>query len=438
MQCACCCQYPSPRYPFFPNRPISEPLRTKIYFPDSQVDISGVCLLEGSERRFNQDGSLLLRLFPTRLAPHQQFDTSNQTPASNTLVNRSEVRRQPTSNSRQVSVIKSTATVAPTDEPNTEKRTGSKRNSNLESLEERTYPSVNASKRLKTPEPLEEPTSQAVRDETEGMCTKSPILPDSNYIESKPCASPASCNESTSASASKCTQSSPVPFGKNLSKSSEFPREGVTQRNAPETHTFQGVNASVEPPRLSTSREEVSATQFNHDIVNSPDSDRALSVIKQMKQTPMAQNVRIPVFSFAPATAQQVERVYQQASMQQVNKVSPQDSVSTIVYQVERTYQQDTVKATKKAFKVKRKKIREKKPRRNYNRINAWNGPSYTDLITNAISSAANRKMIVAEIYDWLIQHVPYFNERQDCESSQGWKVKLILAENTVPGFAFH
>lgn len=56
-------------------------------------------------------------------------------------------------------------------------------------------------------------------------------------------------------------------------------------------------------------------------------------------------------------------------------------------------------------------------------RGNAWKGPSYTDLITAAILSTQERKMRVSQIYNWIVQNVSYFKDREHCESFQGWKV---------------
>lgn len=55
-------------------------------------------------------------------------------------------------------------------------------------------------------------------------------------------------------------------------------------------------------------------------------------------------------------------------------------------------------------------------------RANAWKGPSYTDLITAAIMSTEDRKMTVSQIYDWLMQAIPYFKDREHYESYRGWK----------------
>ena len=55
---------------------------------------------------------------------------------------------------------------------------------------------------------------------------------------------------------------------------------------------------------------------------------------------------------------------------------------------------------------------------------NAWRGPSYTELATKAILSSPDKRMTLAELYDWMSEHVLYFNERKHYASSQGWKVR--------------
>ena len=54
---------------------------------------------------------------------------------------------------------------------------------------------------------------------------------------------------------------------------------------------------------------------------------------------------------------------------------------------------------------------------------NAWGGPTYTELITKAILSTPECRMTLASIYEWISDHVPYFAERRECKTSEGWKV---------------
>lgn len=56
-------------------------------------------------------------------------------------------------------------------------------------------------------------------------------------------------------------------------------------------------------------------------------------------------------------------------------------------------------------------------------RKNAWGNFSYADLISKAIESSPEKRLTLAQIYDWLVQNVPYFKDKGDCNSSAGWKV---------------
>ncbi|XP_069080990.1 forkhead box protein O6 [Pleurodeles waltl] len=55
-------------------------------------------------------------------------------------------------------------------------------------------------------------------------------------------------------------------------------------------------------------------------------------------------------------------------------------------------------------------------------RRNAWGNLSYADLITRAIESAPERRLTLAQIYDWMVRSVPYFKDKGDSNSSAGWK----------------
>ncbi len=57
-------------------------------------------------------------------------------------------------------------------------------------------------------------------------------------------------------------------------------------------------------------------------------------------------------------------------------------------------------------------------------RRNPWGSSSYADLITQAISSAPDKRLTLAQIYDWLVKNVPYFHGKGDNISSIGWKVR--------------
>ncbi|KAH9525046.1 hypothetical protein Btru_000189 [Bulinus truncatus] len=55
-------------------------------------------------------------------------------------------------------------------------------------------------------------------------------------------------------------------------------------------------------------------------------------------------------------------------------------------------------------------------------RRNAWGNLSYADLITKAIQSSPEKRLTLSQIYDWMVQNVPYFKDKGDNTSSAGWK----------------
>ena len=57
-------------------------------------------------------------------------------------------------------------------------------------------------------------------------------------------------------------------------------------------------------------------------------------------------------------------------------------------------------------------------------RKNAWGNLSYAELISKAITTSADQRLTLSEIYDWMIKYVPFFRNRVDRVSSAGWKVK--------------
>ena len=59
-------------------------------------------------------------------------------------------------------------------------------------------------------------------------------------------------------------------------------------------------------------------------------------------------------------------------------------------------------------------------------RRNAWGNLSYADLITKAIQTSAEQRLTLSQIYDWMVQNVPYFKDKGDSNSSAGWKVRII------------
>lgn len=63
-------------------------------------------------------------------------------------------------------------------------------------------------------------------------------------------------------------------------------------------------------------------------------------------------------------------------------------------------------------------------PKKNSSRRNAWGNLSYADLITQAITSAPDKRLTLSQIYEWMVQNVPYFKDKGDSNSSAGWKVR--------------
>lgn len=61
--------------------------------------------------------------------------------------------------------------------------------------------------------------------------------------------------------------------------------------------------------------------------------------------------------------------------------------------------------------------------KKNTSRRNAWGNMSYADLITQAIQGSPEKRLTLSQIYDWMVQNVPYFKDKGDSNSSAGWKV---------------
>lgn len=61
-------------------------------------------------------------------------------------------------------------------------------------------------------------------------------------------------------------------------------------------------------------------------------------------------------------------------------------------------------------------------PKKNSSRRNAWGNMSYAELITQAIQSSPEQRLTLSQIYDWMVQNVPYFKDKGDSNSSAGWK----------------
>jgi hypothetical protein len=60
-------------------------------------------------------------------------------------------------------------------------------------------------------------------------------------------------------------------------------------------------------------------------------------------------------------------------------------------------------------------------------RRNAWGNLSYADLITKAIQNSPEQRLTLSQIYDWMVQNVPYFKDKGDSTSSAGWKVSICI-----------
>ncbi|CAJ0595218.1 unnamed protein product [Cylicocyclus nassatus] len=55
-------------------------------------------------------------------------------------------------------------------------------------------------------------------------------------------------------------------------------------------------------------------------------------------------------------------------------------------------------------------------------RRNAWGNLSYADLITQAIMQSPEKRLTLSQVYEWMVQNVPYFRDKGDSNSSAGWK----------------
>lgn len=64
--------------------------------------------------------------------------------------------------------------------------------------------------------------------------------------------------------------------------------------------------------------------------------------------------------------------------------------------------------------------------KKNSSRRNAWGNLSYADLITQAITSSPDKRLTLSQIYEWMVQNVPYFKDKGDSNSSAGWKVQSL------------
>ena len=65
-------------------------------------------------------------------------------------------------------------------------------------------------------------------------------------------------------------------------------------------------------------------------------------------------------------------------------------------------------------------------------RKNAWGNQSYADLITQAIESAPDKRLTLAQIYDWIVKNIEHFKDKGDSNSSAGWKVSWITGTSIL------
>ena len=70
-------------------------------------------------------------------------------------------------------------------------------------------------------------------------------------------------------------------------------------------------------------------------------------------------------------------------------------------------------------------------PRKN-NRKNAWGNLSYADLITQAIDSSPEKRLTLAQIYEWMVKNIVYFKDKGDSTSSAGWKVCTLICSTNL------
>ncbi|CAG9857569.1 unnamed protein product [Phyllotreta striolata] len=70
--------------------------------------------------------------------------------------------------------------------------------------------------------------------------------------------------------------------------------------------------------------------------------------------------------------------------------------------------------------------------KKNSSRRNAWGNLSYADLITQAIKTSPDQRLTLSQIYEWMVQNVPYFKDKGDSNSSAGWKVQIVSLKHVL------
>ncbi|EDO47844.1 predicted protein, partial [Nematostella vectensis] len=51
-----------------------------------------------------------------------------------------------------------------------------------------------------------------------------------------------------------------------------------------------------------------------------------------------------------------------------------------------------------------------------------WGNASYSDLIARAITQSTKQKLTLPQIYEWFVENVSYFRDREHLPSTKGWK----------------
>lgn len=76
-------------------------------------------------------------------------------------------------------------------------------------------------------------------------------------------------------------------------------------------------------------------------------------------------------------------------------------------------------------------------PKKNTSRRNPWGNLSYADLIAKAITSSPDNRATLSQVYDWMVNNIPYFKDKGDSNSSAGWKVTIraFLIREISSGF---
>ena len=47
--------------------------------------------------------------------------------------------------------------------------------------------------------------------------------------------------------------------------------------------------------------------------------------------------------------------------------------------------------------------------------------------------SSPEKRLTLSQVYDWMVQNIPYFKDKGDSNSSAGWKVGDLKTFNSIP-----